>query len=256
MRPKVKTILILFVITLSIGGLAVSLYQAIKTRNELSETKQLIISEKGERIMAYFETIDFHDDKYLPDADEQTAKIDQIAKYIYFAATAISNEQAKTVISFDDIAKTVSENFTDADYHTEDYQLACASVILNLNNIFCDELNKEITLNRTTDPRAIAATPIIKYLPKETNRKSTDYAATYERYEFENPYDILNYAADSNSQLVPQIKSYLEGAGQIRDIKDAITRDAAAKYGKKTGEITVRFSVEGEKFRVKDYREN
>ena len=174
MNSKAKTFFIIFTTMLLIGGLVVSLHQVFKTRQELSETQQLIIEDKGERVMAYFETIDFHDDKYIPGDDEQTAKIDQIAKYIYFAAAAISNEQAKTVISFDDIAKTVSENFTDADYRTEDYQLACASVILNLNNIFCDELNKEISLNRTTDPRAIAATPIIKYLPKETNRKSKD----------------------------------------------------------------------------------
>ena len=256
MNSKAKTFFIIFTTMLLIGGLVVSLHQVFKTRQELSETQQLIIEDKGERVMTYFETIDFHSDKYIPGDDEQTAKTDQIAKYISFAVTLISDEQSKNIVSVDEASKIITENFVDSDYKTDDYLLACSSVILNLNEIVCDESQHEFIINKSTDPRTIAATPIIKYLPKETTSKSADYTATYERYVISGPYDILNYAAEAESPLAPQVKSYLEGTGTIRSIKDAITHEAAEKYGEKTGEITVSFSVDNGKFRVKSFREN
>lgn len=252
MKAKSKTIILIPITLLTLCGLTFFIFQAIKTRTELAETKQLIIADKGEHIMDYFENIDLHNEYYQP-TSEQT---DQTAKQISFATALISDEQSKTIIPFSEVAKTISENFTDADYTDEDLAHACPSIILHLNNVICDEIKHEFTVSKTTDPRTVAATPIIKYIQQESSGKSSEYSAIYARYEFANPYDILNFAADTEDSLTPQIKSYLDGTGSLAPVKDAITQKLADKYGEKTGEITVFFSVEDGKFRVKEYREN
>ena len=72
---------------------------------------------------------------------------------------------------------------------------------------------------------------------------------TYQKYEFETPYRIIDYTA-THDISVPDFKDYLEGKVTAANLKRAVTKECAEAQGELKKEIKITYTIKEDQLQV------
>lgn len=195
-------------------------------------------------IREYNEKIEEHLDILLDDKED--------GKYIIFAIRYLNNISGNDHISGEEVIKVVNDTF-ELKYSKDTLSKIGITPGMHSKGIMYDEANNVYTYKNEQTRTDIAATPVKKYAIKKMSKKSkTKFVVTYKVYTVENPYEILNYFNDYNSNAKEKVDTkpildYLKGNGNISKVKALITEDNIKKFGKIDKDVKVTFVIKNEK---------
>lgn len=190
---------------------------------------------------------------FLDDIVDSNSK--QIDKYIIFALDYNYNTNSKNTMTTDELLSFIKDYFV-IDITKEDINNVGITEDMVSRNIVYDSNKDSFTIKEIKkSANAIANEKVVFYVREKivkVNKKK--YKLTYRRYVIENPYDILNYYIDNNSENesfdITPIRNYLMGSSKISTLKDAINPNDIPKFGKKDKKIKVTYIVEDDKIKI------
>lgn len=198
---------------------------------------------------------------FIEDITESKSK--DIDKYVIFALDYNLYNNNKNEIATGDLVKFINDTFL---------LNITKDKIISLG-ITEEMLNKRITYNSGKDTYSIKkdeSTKEIKeknfiyYKVKKIRRKNKNtYVIKYSKYLIDDPYKILNYYIEKNTNLEPKnqkdivdikpIRNYLVGNTSISSVKKLISynEDDLKNYSKKKGSVKIIYVIEGNNIKIK-----
>ena len=198
---------------------------------------------------------------YIEDIKDSQSK--DIDRYIIYALDYAYNNESKNSMTCDEIYNFLEEHFT-LKTSVEDIKNTGITPIMLEKNIVYDDSKQSYKLIVNSDARKIAETPITYYkVDKISKSNKKKFVIKYKKYVIENPYDMLNYYIDKNTNTSSEenkesnnnyelvdilpIRNYLLGNGKILDFKKSINDNDISKYGKSSGTLKVTYVVKDDK---------
>ena len=201
---------------------------------------------------------------YIEDIKDSKSK--DIDKYIIYALDYTYNNDSKNSMTCDEIYDFLTENFTIKTSAEEIKNIGVTPLMLERNIVY-DDSKQSYMMVGNSDARKIAETPIVYYkIEKISKSNKKRFVIKYKKYVIENPYDMLNYYIDKNTNssneenndkkdyndlvdIVP-IRNYLLGNGKIIDFKKTIKDEDISKFAKSSGTLKVTYVVKDDKIYI------
>ncbi|MBR3523192.1 MAG: hypothetical protein IKN87_00705 [Bacilli bacterium] len=210
----------------------------------LSSLEKKNIREKNSEIINYLNYLDVD------------AKDDE--KYIVYALIYNKIELNKNRLTGEEIATFIKDNFNKEITKDDIKNVGITPYMLD-NNVSYEPGNDTYSIVfNTVDASTISKKEIAYYKVKKmskVNRKK--YKVTYEKYVIENPYEVLNYYMEQNTQKKEQdlidlspIKSYLMGSGSLSSFKKVINEDDIKNFAKYDKKISIIFVVKDDELLI------
>ena len=201
---------------------------------------------------------------YIEDIKDSNSK--DIDKYIIYALDYTYNSTSKNSMTCDEIYDFLSENFNIKTSVDEIKNMGVTPLMLDRNIVY-DDSKSSYAIVANNDARKIAETPIVYYkMEKISKSNKKKFVIKYKKYIIENPYDMLNYYIDKNTNstnkedneeksdndfvdIIP-IRNYLLGNGKIVDFKKSIKDEDISKFAKSSGTLKVTYIVKNDKIYI------
>lgn len=244
-RIKIPRLAIVVAVLLVAAIAGIIVVKSQPTEFPVSDLERLTLEERSEKIINYLEEIDGNTKSTeANNPDINNIPLDQ---YIAYALEYSYNENDQPELSAKKI-KSFLESTFDISFKTNDINDVGISPLLLDKNVTHDPVGQVYTISPSTDKRIIAGIPVSKYFLKEihTNEDKSIYAATYDKYTINSPYDILPHLESTEG-----VNDYLNGNGKIKSLKDAITKTAAEKLGEPVKQTTIEFVLKDKKLLIK-----
>ena len=223
----------------------VVILQAINSRPTISNAERIIIDNFSDRIIPYMDELDYEEEGRDSSYDTDL--------YIAFALERNFGETNETSMSINDIVD-FAEHTLNHKLSAEELEQGIVSSRLMNKYIYYDPQTKTYNLDRQyVDKKLVSITPVIKYFEKSARKSNDDFIVTYEKYQFDTPYLILDCAAQNNISI-PNFGEYIEGKASAAELKRAATRDCANQSGKLQKELTVTYSIKDNHPYVKEIK--
>ena len=223
----------------------VVILQAINSQPAISRAERIVIDNFSDSIMPYMDELD-----YKEEGRDPGYKTDL---YITFSLERKFGETNETSMPVNDIVK-FSEQTLNHKLNAEELEQGIVSSRLMNKYIYYDPQEKTYNLDRQyVDKKLVSITPVIKYFEKSARKSNDDFIVTYEKYQFDTPYLILDCAAQNNISI-PNFGEYIEGRASAAELKRAVTRDCANQSGKFQKELTVTYSIKDNHTYIKDIK--
>lgn len=225
-----------------------------------------LISTKNISSIEKKELLEINDDLiyYIEDISLSNSK--DIDKYIIYALDYSYNTNSRNKMTCDEIYNFLSEHFTIKTSVEQIKNMGISPLMLE-RNITYDNSDDSYVLNvDNLDAKTISETPIVYYkLQKITKSNKKKFVIKYKKYVIENPYDMLNYYIEKNTNVegtetedgivydlvdIVPIRNYLLGNGRIIDLKKSINDEDISKYAKSSGTLKVTFVVKDDKILI------
>lgn len=223
----------------------------IPKQNEfpVSELERIALKEYSAKYANYLEEIDRTGDADKDNPNNPIINNFPLDRYIAYALEYNYNENDKSELTVKEIKKFLESVF-DAEFKEEEINNVGISPLLLDKNVNHDPVGKVYSIQKTTDKRQIAATPITKYIRKNTytNKEKTVYTIVYDKYTAKSPYDVLPHIDGANT------KDYLEGKGKITTFKNAITAESAKEITQPEKETSVEYIIKDGKLIIKSIK--
>lgn len=201
---------------------------------------------------------------YIEDIKDSKSK--DIDKYIIYALDYAYNKESKNSMTCDEIYEFLNEHFTLKTSVEAIKDIGVTPLMLERNIVY-DDSKQSYMLIVNNDARKIAETPITYYkVEKISKTNKRKFVIKYKKYVIENPYDMLNFYIDKNTNTSGQedengnvtydlvdilpIRNYLLGNGKIIDFKTSINDKDISKYGKSSGTLKVTYIVKDDKIYI------
>lgn len=245
---------------IGIIGLGVIIFIFIAfTTIYLIGTKNISGIEKKELLRVSNDLVYFIED--IKDSDSK-----DIDKYIIYALDYAYNKESKNSMTCDEIYNFLTDNFT-IKISVDDIKNIGITPLMLDRNIVYDDSKQSYILGINSDARKIAETPITYYkVEKISKSNKKKFVIKYKKYVIENPYDMLNYYINKNTNsegkedengnvqydlvdILP-IRNYLLGNGKLLDFKKAINDEDIKNYGKSSGTLKITFTVKDDKIYI------
>ena len=196
--------------------------------------------------------------------DITLSKSKDIDKYILYALDYSYNVKGKDSLTVSEIYEFYKENFTLKISEDSIKNIGITPMLVE-RNITYDTTSESYKLNNIENASVIAETPITYYKIEsisKINRKK--YSITYRKYTIKNPYDILNYYIEKNTNAegkendgiytydlkdLNPIRNYLSGTGKIGSLKNSIDEDVS-KFGKKGNKLKITYVMKDDKLLI------
>lgn len=221
---------------------------------KITDLERLKIEDTSKETMAYFYELD------LCDSNE-------IDKYINYAIEYNYNENNISSTTSIEVYDIIKSKFN-LDINKEDIISIGITPCILEKNITYDFDNDTFTIHKEEQTYLqIAEQPIYDYLIKKINKvNNKTYQVTYEKYIIKNPYEILNYYMNLNTENndtpsennekydVEEINKYLKGEASLKTLKKHLNDELVREIADKEKEIVVTYKVIKDSVIVESYK--
>lgn len=222
----------LFYIIIAVLTIIFLLFILIKSRATITDAERISLDEFANRAMTYMEEVDFT-------SDYETEKTDN---YIVYAVEYNFGENGKTETTVDEIAQLTKEIF-DFDIDKKEIRHRANSSRTINKYIGYDEAKSTFILNRQFfDNKLAAVKPIDVYFEKTAHKSGGNFIVTYEKFQFDTPYDIRDCAAERNISI-SDFDKYLNGSASSANLKRAAVKECTNTSGNYLKDLTVTYSI-------------
>lgn len=231
MKKKIVITVIIVILLIILGSIFI-----IIRPNKVTELEKIKLEEYALKSSLYLEEL-----------EEDTDSIYKDINYIMFSNLDKSNY---VEMSYDEMKNSLYSIFnvsiSDEDLEKQSLLLASSD-----KKISYDMIEKKYYLDLThLSNQDIAKIPIVKYelknIKKINNKK---FKVEYNRYQFDAPYEILNYYND-NGFDTKIIGDYLSGKNSKTAVKEFLTSDALSNINSKKGKTVVTYIVKDNKLLI------
>lgn len=168
-------------------------------------------------------------------------------RYISFALLYLKEEKNKNSFTDDEVLDAINNTFNVKYDIKEMEKIGISKDMVELG--ITHEVNK-YTINNDKTKKDIADSKIIKYNVYDvTKNNRNSFTVKCDRYVVENPYEVLNYYSDSDIDK-DDLLNYLNGTGNIKDIKKYIDDKNINKIGKIDGSIKIKYIIDNNKLLI------
>ena len=103
------------------------------------------------------------------------------------------------------------------------------------------------------DKQRMAITPIVKYVEKSAQKSNGQFIVQYTKYQFDNPYKILDCASQKNISI-ENFDKYLNGQTSSISLKRAADQECTEKSATQLKDITVTYAPKDDRLYIKDIK--
>lgn len=220
-------------------------------KSKLSSLEETFVKDAGKTPKLYFDKLDIDDGN-------------GIEEYICFAVyyNFLENNQNKTTVSDVD---TIIKKYFSKRIELDKIKENMLSPALFNNNINYDMETETFTLDQPKYSQMdIANITIPVYLYEKATSKKDEFIVTYKKYNINNPYDVLNYFDQRNSEIqrnssdenlvdTKDILEYLQGKGNVNSIKSKVDSNMIEKVGTYEKSIKVTYVIENDNILIKEF---
>ena len=238
---KIRKPLLALLATLAIAVATFGVIAAIHKSRKLTDFEYSAFVERSTKIMNFFELID---------TDEQQ---DPSVNQIVYALERLYADTGRQEFSISDIQNVLDSSFIEK-IDAESYINEVGNLSVPEYQVFYDKDSKKLSIekDRLTHQDAIH-TPITKYILKSVTKKSTTYIATYDKYVFDDPYQIINRTSLDDTTGEHSVNEYLSGGGTNLSLKELLNETNAPDIREPNNQITVTFSFKNDKLLLEKY---
>lgn len=238
---KKKLLFVVLGIILITTITTICLFAFVPRYKKLTAFEEASFDSQSTKIMNFFELIDTEEN------------IDLEYKYISYAAEYLYADSGKKSYSLDEIQEVIDNNFSDY----KDIK----SYLSDKENIYIPESQTEyngeshqieIKKDELTH-KEIIHTPITKYIKTSVQKKGDTFKATYDKYVFDDPYDIIDRTSQDDFEGEHSVKDYLDGPGTNLALKERLNATNAPDIAEPQKQITVYFVLHNDQIIVANY---
>ena len=242
MSSKLRNIFLNKKFYFSIGLLIVVAIITVLSINlfRINKLERAALTDFSDKILPYLDDIDYENEDY---------EADDISKYITFAMEYNFGENNKTEGSYDEL-NGITQKLFNYKIPEEEFKNGISSPQLAHKYVGFMYDKEKYTITRDyIDERLVTITPITVYIEKSAHKFGKNYTVTYQKYEFETPYKIIDYTA-THDISIPDFKDYLEGKATAANLKRAVTKECAEAQGELKKEIKVTYTIKEDRLQV------
>lgn len=211
----------------------------ISLSNKLTSIEKIYINNVSDSVIPYINEV----------IDHST----EDGNYVSFAVDYLYNVKGKDSFTADEILDVINNSFN-VNYTRDDAaRIGLTSYLMN-KGVNYDSTSGQYTYKYSRTRADLAETPIVTYKIKKIKKSSdTKFVVTYDKYVVTNPYTLLNYYIDKDSddsEAVKEISQYLKGDTTAKTITKYIDKDNIDKVGKKEKDLKIEFIVKDNKLLV------
>lgn len=177
---------------------------------------------------------------------------DDKGKYIIFSIEYLNGKTNRNDFTTKEVIDTINDTFNINYTEKNIYKIGITERMLEKGIVY-DDANKKFIFNNKKTRQDIANEKIVKYELNSIKKRSKNrFVLTYDKYEVEDPYKILNYfnslgSKKGNIKKSNIVLSYLKTEGNIRDVKNIINKDNIKEFGKINGRKKVILRINNDK---------
>jgi hypothetical protein len=234
---KIFAIFLVSFFSVAIVLLSISL---VKNKGKLSDFERQNFIEKSTAIMNFYEEL------------ENDGETGNYETQIAYAVETLYAKDGKTTFTLNEIQDFLNSTLTNSTNLTElaekDYELSNYG-----KNIFYNSEEKTFTLHRELLSHSqIMNTPITKYILIQVQKNKNTYTATYDKYVFSEPYQIINRTSQDNAIGSHSIKDYLNGNGTSLALKELLNENNVKDIKEPETQITLEFEFKENQLKLKN----
>ena len=170
--------------------------------------------------------------------------------YMLYALTYSDNENDESKLTVNEIVNILGEVF-EKEFSLEEISNVGITPLFMDYGIMQNYDNNEYYIDKESLTQSkIANIKIYIYNIKSLKKRGNSYITLYEKYEIENPYDVLNYYNDKGIDTT-KINDYLRTKGKVKDVKESVDEEYLKNNAKKLSDVKIEYVLKGTKFHIK-----
>lgn len=212
-----------------VGIVIILLFLLLFSHFKISKLEELTIKKYSNQMMVYMD--------YL--------EKDEIDYYVCYTLTYYENEYNQKEVNIKDIVNFINTHFKKQITKKQVETLGITPFMIDKHITYNSDKNSYIINANELSYSDIAKIKLVKYDIEKIKKKSNNtYEVTYNTYEIENPYELLNYYVDKNNKKTAEkINLYLTGKISKKNIIKYITNKNIDKIGKKKDIIKIYYVI-------------
>lgn len=226
---SIKKILPIFFISfLGVATILLTI-NAVKNRGKLTDFEYQNFVEQSTAIMNFYEELDCD-----CEANSYEAQIPYAIETLYA-------RDGRDKYSLDEIQSLLNSSLVNTANLSElaqnNYELSIYD-----KNIFYDTENQSFSLHRELlSHKQVMNKTITKYILVDVKKHKNTYTATYDKYTFDEPYQIISRTSQDDTVGKHSIKDYLDGNGTSLALKELLNENNIKDIKEPDSQITLEF---------------